>query len=61
VPIAIEIFDRSDEPGAIRIDINGTVWARVRAADLPEKLAEIGRAYVDGEIATLLRRPSRDT
>jgi hypothetical protein len=57
VPIAIEIFELSGEPATLRIDINGAAWERVAALDLPEKLAEIGRAYVHRDLAQLLREP----
>jgi len=55
MPIAIEVFEASDS-GTVRIDINGDVWATVRADALPEKLAEIARAYIGGELAALLRQ-----
>ena len=59
--MAIEIFDRIDDRRGIRIDINGAVWARIDPAELPDRLAEIGRAYVDGRLASLLREPPAGT
>ncbi len=57
MPIAIEIFELPAESGTFRIDINGAPWGHVAAPDVPEKLAEIGRAYVHRRLADLLRAP----
>jgi hypothetical protein len=57
VPIAIEIFELPGEPATLRIDINGAPWGHIAAHDLAEKLAEIGRAYVNRHLAELLREP----
>lgn len=55
MPIAIEIFDLDAQDESVRIDINGMQWAVVARTQLPETLAEIGRAYAQGEVARLLK------
>jgi hypothetical protein len=57
VPLAIEIFELQGEPATLRIDINGAAWRHIAAHDLAEKLAEIGRAYVQRRLADILREP----
>jgi hypothetical protein len=61
MPVAIEVFDEGKDPTFVRIDINGSPFAQVDARDLPHKLAEIGRAYAEGDLVRLLRekRPAR--
>ena len=65
--LAIEIFDITPDPehGAaatrMRIDINGFVWAYVDAPELAAKLAAIGSAYADGDMAQLLRTSEHHT
>jgi hypothetical protein len=62
VPLAIEVFLVTRQPASVRIDLNGEIWGQVQARELPETLAEIGRAYVDGDLASLLAgRPDRMT
>jgi hypothetical protein len=59
MPVAIEVFDDGKDSASVRIDINGSPFAQVEARDLPHKLAEIGRAYADGDLVRLLRdRPA---
>ena len=54
MPIAIEVFDLAAQDASVRVDINGMPWAAVAKTELPELLAEIGRAYAQGELARLL-------
>ncbi len=54
MPLAIEVFPEASDRASVRIDINGSAWARVATQDLPEKLAEIGRAYGDGQLLRLI-------
>ena len=54
MPIAIELFDLDARGASVRIEINGMPWAVVARTKLPELLAEIGRAYADGQLARLL-------
>ncbi|MDQ3821689.1 MAG: hypothetical protein M3321_00405 [Actinomycetota bacterium] len=59
MPLAIEVFLIRREPAFVRIDVNGEIWAQVDGPEVPGKLAEIGRAYVEGQLASLLaERPT---
>ena len=59
MPLAIEVFRISRQPASLRVDVNGEIWAQVQAPELPDKLAEIARAYVGGDLASLLtERPN---
>lgn len=60
MPIAIEVFDLDAQDASVRIDINGMPWTVVARAQLSEMLAEIGRAYAQGEVARLLIESRRD-
>lgn len=60
MPIAIEIFDLDAQDASVRIEINGMPGAVVARTQLPEMLAEIGRAYAEGEVARLLSESRRD-
>lgn len=60
MPIAIEVFDVDARPASVRIEINGMPWQVVARTELPELLAEVGRAYAQGELARLLTESRRD-
>ena len=58
MPLAIEVFGDAGDPAAVRIDINGSTWARIATDELSEKLAEIGRAYAAGQLVRLITEGS---
>jgi hypothetical protein len=56
VPLAIELYEAVADPDRVRVALNGEHWASVTRGELPDKLAEIGRAYASREVAALLER-----